>query len=134
VRTPTRSNDSGYYTINFLPIGEYELVVSHPGFRGYTRKGIALTTGQTLELNVTLELGAVTEEALELGLVGGGGDDQDLGDPGQHERGQRVVDHRFVVDGHQLLADGVGDRIQPGARTPGQDDALHSLAFISHPR
>src|ERR1019366_3036816 len=60
-RTPTRTNESGYYTLNFLPIGEYELVVVHPGFRGYDRKGITLTTGQTLELNFSLELGAVAE-------------------------------------------------------------------------
>ena len=33
----------------------------------------------------------------------GGGDDEDVLDPGEHEGAQRVVDHRLVVDGHQLL-------------------------------
>src|SRR5690606_41448786 len=29
-------------------------------------------------------------------------DDQHVPDPRQHQRGQRVVDHRLVVDGHEL--------------------------------
>jgi hypothetical protein len=61
VRTPTRTNEAGYYTLNFLPIGDYELLVTHTGFRSYVRKPVALSTGQTLQLNITLELGAVSE-------------------------------------------------------------------------
>ena len=36
-------------------------------------------------------------------LVLRGGDDEDLADAGHHQRRQRVVDHRLVVDRHQLL-------------------------------
>ncbi|MFB3828639.1 MAG: carboxypeptidase regulatory-like domain-containing protein [Bryobacteraceae bacterium] len=61
VRTPTRSNDSGYFALRFLPIGEYQVSVEREGFRRYEQKGIVLTTGQSLELNVRLEVGAVTE-------------------------------------------------------------------------
>src|SRR5690606_15034800 len=35
-----------------------------------------------------------------------------------------VVDHRLVVHGQQLLADPARDRVQAGAGTAGQDDAL----------
>ena len=45
--------------------------------------------------------------------------------PGHHERRQRVVDHRLVVDRHQLLRDALGDRPEPGAGTAGEDDAAH---------
>jgi len=61
VRWVTRTNESGYYVIRFLPIGNYELMVEHPGFRRYVRSGIILSTAESLELNIRLELGAVTE-------------------------------------------------------------------------
>ena len=35
----------------------------------------------------------------------GRGDHQDVADARQHQRGQRIVDHRLVVDRQQLLAD-----------------------------
>ena len=65
-----------------------------------------------------------------------GGDHQDVPDPGQHQRGQRVVDHRLVVDRHELLADAEGDRVQPGAGAAGQDDSAHgvSLPRLRRPR
>jgi len=34
-----------------------------------------------------------------------------------------VVDHRPVIDGQQLLAHGLGERMQPGAGAAGADDA-----------
>ncbi len=75
---------------------------------------------------------AVAEQPDELlGLVRGG-DDQDLADPGQHQRRQRVVDHRLVVDRHQLLADRVGDRVESAAGATGQDDALHADSMTHH--
>ena len=68
---------------------------------------------------------AVAEQPLELVLVLRGRDDEDLADAGHHQRGQRVVDHRLVVDRHELLADAAGDRVQPRARAAGQDDPSH---------
>src|SRR3954447_14685800 len=72
------------------------------------------------------DVGAVAEQPLEPGLVLGRGDHEDLADPGIHEQGQRVVDHRLVVDRHQLLADRLGDRIEPGSAAARQDDASHA--------
>ena len=71
------------------------------------------------------ELGAVAQESLELLGVVRGGDDQDVADARQNQRGQRVVDHRLVVDRHELLRDAMGDGVQPGTGAAGQDDALH---------
>ena len=70
-------------------------------------------------------LGPVAEEADELVAVVGSRDDEDLPDAGHHQCRQRVVDHRLVVDGHQLLGDRTGDRVQSRARAAGEDDALH---------
>ena len=35
------------------------------------------------------------------------GDDQNITDPAEHQCGQWVVDHRFVVDRQELFADGL---------------------------
>ena len=69
-------------------------------------------------------LAAVAQQALELGLVVGGGDDRDLADAGQHQDADRIIDHRLVVDRQQLFRHAHGDRIKPRARAAGQDDAL----------
>ncbi|HTM50468.1 MAG TPA: carboxypeptidase-like regulatory domain-containing protein [Bryobacteraceae bacterium] len=57
----TRANETGFYSLRPLPIGPYSVDVGHAGFRRYQRNGIVLNTGLALELNVTLEPGAVTE-------------------------------------------------------------------------
>jgi hypothetical protein len=74
------------------------------------------------------EVATVAEQSPERGLVIGGRDDQDVPDTGLHERGQRVVDHRFVVHRHQLLGDGLRDRPESSAGTAGEDDPLHDRA------
>ena len=65
------------------------------------------------------------EQALEVGQVGRGGDDQDVPDARQHEGGQRVVDHGLVVDRQQLLGGHERERVQAGAGPAGEDDAFH---------
>jgi hypothetical protein len=55
------TNQGGFYSIPALPVGAYSLAAERQGFRRYVRQGIALSTGQTLGLDVKLELGAVSE-------------------------------------------------------------------------
>ena len=68
---------------------------------------------------------AVPEQALEVGQVGRGGDDQDVPDARQHEGAERVVDHGLVVDRKQLLGGHERERVQASAGPAGEDDALH---------
>lgn len=68
---------------------------------------------------------AVPEQALEVGQVGRGGDDQDVANARQHEGGQRVVDHGLVVDRQKLLGGHERERVQARAGTAGEDDAFH---------
>ena len=63
------------------------------------------------------ELRAVAEEAHEAGLVLGRRDDEDVADAREHERRERVVDHRLVVDGAELLADGERERDRGASRS-----------------
>ena len=65
------------------------------------------------------ELGAVTKEALEGPCILRGGDDEDFPNTRLDERGQRIVNHRLVIDGHELLRDALGNRVEPRAGTAG---------------
>jgi hypothetical protein len=55
------SNQAGVYQFSFLPSGTYDLEVSGPGFKTLTRTNIVLAVAQNLRLDVTLEVGAVSE-------------------------------------------------------------------------
>jgi hypothetical protein len=61
VPTRTVTDAAGFYSIPNLPVGTYTLTVEHSGFRQYVQQGIVLTTGQSLGLNIGMELGAVTQ-------------------------------------------------------------------------
>ena len=65
---------------------------------------------------------------LRAGLAG---DDPDLGDAGGDHRLDPVEEDRLVGDGDQLLGAGVGDRPQPGARAPAEDQRLHLVTSVS---
>ena len=68
--------------------------------------------------DVDAEHGAVAQQSVKCRGVVWGGDQQNVPDARHHERRQRVVDHRFVVDGQQLLADAHGDGVHPRAEPP----------------
>ena len=68
---------------------------------------------------------AVAEQARERVGVLRCGDEQDVSDPCEHQGRERVVDHRFVVDRRQLLADAQRDGVQSRPRAPGQNDSAH---------
>lgn len=60
-KTATRTNQSGFYSLRPLPIGDYTVAASQQGFHNYLQRGINLTIGQAMELNITMQLGAVSE-------------------------------------------------------------------------
>ena len=60
-RTATKTNTAGLYSFGNLPVGKYSLTVVHPGFHTYVRDEIVLSTGDVVGLDVTLEVGAVSE-------------------------------------------------------------------------
>ena len=67
---------------------------------------------------------AVAEQLREARRVLGRRDEQHVADAGEHQRRQRVVDHRLVVHRQQLLRHHLRDRVQPRARAAGEDDPL----------
>lgn len=62
VESKTTATSAGAYTIPYLPQGTYTIRVTIPGFRTATASNVILRAAQTLTVNITLEVGQVTEK------------------------------------------------------------------------
>ncbi len=58
---PTATNGEGIYAFPRIPPGTYELRIEAKGFKALVRPGIVLELNQRARLDLTLELGAVSE-------------------------------------------------------------------------
>ena len=58
----TISTETGNFTLTQVPPGNYQLSVELPGFKKYVRQGITVLVAQTLRIDVSLEVGAATDE------------------------------------------------------------------------
>ena len=61
ITTDVVTNGVGFYTAPNLTPGHYRLAASARGFKTEVRPGIVLTVGQDLVLNLTMQLGTITE-------------------------------------------------------------------------
>src|SRR6185436_19333794 len=61
VRYAVTSDELGEYHLLGLPRGQYVLTIEHPGFRLYRQAGITLRLGDRTMLDVTLEVGQVSQ-------------------------------------------------------------------------
>ena len=67
VKRDTTTNDSGLYVLSNMPPGDYELKVVAQGFTTkVSNADISLKVGQTVTLNVTLEIGVNTSVIIDL--------------------------------------------------------------------
>jgi carboxypeptidase family protein/TonB-dependent receptor-like protein len=57
----TTSNETGIYTLPFLPVGRYQITISANGLKTVVRNGVELRVGDRIQLNFSMEVGAVTE-------------------------------------------------------------------------
>jgi hypothetical protein len=58
VPTATKTNPAGEYSIRFLPVGTYQLVVEASGFKTATYGPFALEIDQTAKIDIPLSVGA----------------------------------------------------------------------------
>jgi hypothetical protein len=58
---PTVTTETGAYTVLRLPPGSYSITISAAGFKRLIRSGLTVDAGQTLPLDLTLEVGAASE-------------------------------------------------------------------------
>src|SRR5260370_37960781 len=84
------TNTDGIYTFPSLPIGAYTLQSTVPGFQTYVQTGILLRVGDNIEINITMNVRAVTERvevAANAGLV-----------QTQQNTISQVIDHQRIAD------------------------------------
>ncbi len=86
----TSSNESGLYVAPGMAVGNYEIAVESEGFRRTLRSGVTLQVGQNAEVDVTLEIGQVTEVVEVVGQA-------PLVDTGGATIGE-VIERRRVLD------------------------------------
>ena len=55
------TNTEGIYTLPNLPIGEYTLQATFPGFQTYVQSGILLRVGDNVAVNIPMKVGNVSE-------------------------------------------------------------------------
>jgi hypothetical protein len=55
----TKTNDTGHFNAPVIPPGQYSITVSSPGFASKTLTGVTLLVDQTVNLRISMEVGAV---------------------------------------------------------------------------
>ncbi|MBM3785613.1 MAG: carboxypeptidase regulatory-like domain-containing protein [Acidobacteria bacterium] len=89
--TSTSATDvQGSYTVPFLRPGAIAISVEAPGFKRFTQDGVTLRVGQAATLDITLEVGAVTDQVTVTGEVA-------LLETAKADRGT-VIDKRSVQE------------------------------------
>ena len=63
----TVTDGAGEYALRLLPVGNYQVEVSMPGFKSFTQTGIVLEVGRNARVDATIELGAVSETVSVVG-------------------------------------------------------------------
>ncbi|MDP2996977.1 MAG: carboxypeptidase regulatory-like domain-containing protein [Bryobacterales bacterium] len=57
----TQANESGFYIVTNLPIGEYEVSAEAPGFKKFLQKGVMVVVNSKPAVDIVLEVGSVTD-------------------------------------------------------------------------
>jgi hypothetical protein len=63
VRT-VKTNGQGLYTATDLAVGTYNVSVEHAGFQRQTQTGVVLSVASTVQLNIVLSVGTVSQEVV----------------------------------------------------------------------
>ncbi|MGA7237231.1 MAG: carboxypeptidase regulatory-like domain-containing protein, partial [Bryobacteraceae bacterium] len=66
-KTTATTETTGAYSLPFLPLGEYEISVDAPGFKGFLRRGLTLSAGETRVIDVRMEIGAASDSVTVTG-------------------------------------------------------------------
>ena len=69
IATRLQTNATGYYEANLLLTGAYEVTAEAAGFKKSVRSGIPLSIGARLQVDLHLEIGAVTDSVTVSGEV-----------------------------------------------------------------
>jgi hypothetical protein len=64
VQQTTKTNANGFYNFTALPVGRYEIEILREGFEPYKRTGLVIDVNSQLRADITLSMGAQTEEVV----------------------------------------------------------------------
>ncbi len=90
MRTTVSNTDGSHVFFPNLPVGPYSLEVSSQGFGSYMQSGIILQVGNNVQINISLQVGAVTQQ-LQVSANAAMVETQDTSI-------SEVVDQRRIVD------------------------------------
>jgi hypothetical protein len=57
----TTSDPGGQYALRLLPVGDYKLEITLPGFKAFSQTGIRIEVGRNARIDATIEAGGVEE-------------------------------------------------------------------------
>ncbi len=57
----SKTNSDGFYRVPSLRPGPYRVTAANPGFKSYIRDGLIVRVGDSIDVNITLEVGGATE-------------------------------------------------------------------------
>jgi hypothetical protein len=112
VERKTTSTSAGAYTVPYVPEGTYSITASAPGFRKSVADNVVLRAAQVLTVNITLEVGQVTEQVTV-------SDTPPLLEAGTAEVGRYISQEEFkewpilTGDGHRQIQEFIFDSL-PG--------------------
>ncbi|HKX00622.1 MAG TPA: TonB-dependent receptor [Bryobacteraceae bacterium] len=69
IETKTNTDSAGNFVVTPLPVGSYSVTVEAPGFKKWASSGITLNVQDRIGLNVSLEVGQVTETVEVVGAA-----------------------------------------------------------------
>src|SRR5689334_22409493 len=61
IKTATETNEAGNYAVRGLAFGRYSVECEAKGFRKFAARDLKLDVGQTLNIDIALQLGAVDQ-------------------------------------------------------------------------
>ena len=111
------TNAQGYYLLDFVRVGTYNVTAESPGFQKMTNTGIIVDINQTVRTDFTLAVGAVTQSVTVEATAAG---DQD-------RRRHRFGDHQHARSVAELPLNG-RDPMQLARTTAGRAARARSLA------
>src|SRR5260370_1097448 len=91
----TTTTSAGTYVLEAVQPGTYTVTVEAPGFKKFTSRGNPVTIGQPMTVNVTLEVGAVTEQ-VQVSAVAEAVQTDKSGNFGNRLSGQQIRDLPIV--------------------------------------
>src|ERR1051326_4289751 len=69
VERSTTTNDSGYYQMSFLPLGQYQVTTSLTGFTTVIAEQVDVTLNKTTTVNLSLRISTVKESVTVTDIV-----------------------------------------------------------------